>query len=274
MSELGWSKLTTTPSGSCRLPAYPSLQTSSRHLTSPLTVASDLGKRWLAWRLPPTRSHGGSRGFKSRHLHPYIGRSERRQRRAGGAHCMSRPRRGRKLRSQSSREALSDARGLGPRPHHDHPAWSPPAADRRAILARIPPLLVGHPVDQAHCPTAAHDDDQVEADPPLAQHELRQPPGPAPTSGRRGAVMDPAATPTPAIPAVWAAGPPPRQRGLPHPRRRPRASGSHACCRASRSSVRQSWTTTARWTPDQAWTRRVSSASSRLKRSGSSRCGA
>jgi hypothetical protein len=43
---------------------------SSRHLTSPLTVARELRRCRLAWRSAPTRSHGGSQGFKSPHLHP------------------------------------------------------------------------------------------------------------------------------------------------------------------------------------------------------------
>jgi hypothetical protein len=64
-------------------------------------------------RCPTPISHGGSQGFKSPHLHPKHCRSERRQLRAGGAHRMLRPRCGRKLKSQSSREALRDARGLG-----------------------------------------------------------------------------------------------------------------------------------------------------------------
>ena len=42
----------------------------SRHLTSPLTVVRELRRCRLAWRSPPTRSHGGSQGFKSPHLHP------------------------------------------------------------------------------------------------------------------------------------------------------------------------------------------------------------
>ena len=49
-------------------------------------------------------SHGGSQGFKSPHLHPQHCRSERRQHRADGAHCMLRPRCGRKRDSQFSRE--------------------------------------------------------------------------------------------------------------------------------------------------------------------------
>ena len=43
---------------------------SSRHLTSPLTVVRELRRCRLAWRSAPTRSHGGSQGFKSPHLHP------------------------------------------------------------------------------------------------------------------------------------------------------------------------------------------------------------
>ena len=37
---------------------------------SPLTVVRELRRCRLAWRSPPTRSHGGSQGFKSPHLHP------------------------------------------------------------------------------------------------------------------------------------------------------------------------------------------------------------
>jgi hypothetical protein len=37
----------------------------SRHLTSPLTVQRDLRRCRLAWRSPPTRSHGGSQGSNS-----------------------------------------------------------------------------------------------------------------------------------------------------------------------------------------------------------------
>ena len=42
----------------------------------------------------------------------------------------------------------------------------------------------------APLPTTSHDDDQVQVDSPLAQHGLRQLRGPAPTSGRRRAVVD------------------------------------------------------------------------------------
>jgi hypothetical protein len=83
---------------------------SSRHLTSPLTVLRELRRCGLAWRSPPTRSHGGSQGFKSPHLHPQPRRSERRQHRAGGAHCKSRPRA--HVAVQPGR--LSETRRLGP----------------------------------------------------------------------------------------------------------------------------------------------------------------
>jgi hypothetical protein len=39
-------------------------------LTLPLTVRSELRKRWSAQRWAVTYSHGGSQGFKSPHLHP------------------------------------------------------------------------------------------------------------------------------------------------------------------------------------------------------------
>jgi hypothetical protein len=91
-------------------------------------------RRLLTWRISPVFpssqhhavpcekapvqiSHGGSQGFKSPHLHPQTRRSERRQPRAGGAHCTLRPRRGRKLTSQCKRGRLSKTRRLGPGPH-------------------------------------------------------------------------------------------------------------------------------------------------------------
>jgi hypothetical protein len=43
---------------------------------------------------------------------------------------------------------------------------------------RIQAIPVSQAIDLAHCPTTSHDDDQVEADPPMAQHGLRQPRGP------------------------------------------------------------------------------------------------
>jgi hypothetical protein len=48
----------------------PRSRPTSRHLTSSLTVQRELRRCRLAWRLSPTRSHGGSQGFKSPHLHP------------------------------------------------------------------------------------------------------------------------------------------------------------------------------------------------------------
>ena len=45
---------------------------------------------------------------------------------------------------------------------------------RRAMLARIQPILVGHLVDLAPLPTTSHDNDQVQVDPSLAQQGLRQ----------------------------------------------------------------------------------------------------
>jgi hypothetical protein len=75
---------------------------------------------------PAQISHGGSQGFKSPHLHPQPRRSERRQRRAGGAHRMLRPRCGRKLKSQSSWKAPLTRR-LGPyASNDDQGGWSPP----------------------------------------------------------------------------------------------------------------------------------------------------
>src|SRR5512132_2892476 len=143
----------------------------SRHLTSPLTVPCDQGRRRYAWRSPPTRSHGGSQGFKSPHLHPQHCRSERRQPRAGDAYCILRPRRGRKLTSQCSRKAPRDQATRPKASHNDHAAWPPPAADRRATLAQ--PAL-SRSTTRAKRPLLnhTHDDDQVETDPPLAQDGL------------------------------------------------------------------------------------------------------
>jgi hypothetical protein len=103
-------------------------------------------------------------------------------------------------------------RGLGPRPHHDHAAWSPPAADRRAILARIPPLPVGHPVDLAHCPTTAP------RRRPSRSRPAAGPARPVPASRARLQLRADdarswtrrATTPTPAIPSVRLPAPPPR----------------------------------------------------------------
>jgi hypothetical protein len=57
---------------------------------------------------------------------PNMRRSERRQPRAGGAHCRTRPRCGRESKSQSSQEG-SQRPGDSPwASHDDHGAWSPP----------------------------------------------------------------------------------------------------------------------------------------------------
>jgi hypothetical protein len=97
---------------------------------------------------------------------------------------MFRPRCGRKLKSQSSREALRDARDsiLGrtmttQRGHRQLPTdgRSSPASRRSRSATR------------STWPTAQpppHDDDQVEADPPLAQHDLCQPRGPGSNLGQ------------------------------------------------------------------------------------------
>jgi hypothetical protein len=130
-------------------------------------------------------SHGGSQGFKSPHLHPQHRRSERRrQPQAGGAHCMFRPRCGRSS-SHSPARRLSETPGdsvLGRTMTTQRGHRQLPADGRSSPASRLSP--VGHPVDLAHCPTPAHDDDQVEADPPLAQHDLCQPRGPGSNLGQ------------------------------------------------------------------------------------------
>jgi hypothetical protein len=182
----------------------------SRHLTSPLTVLRELRRCRLAWRSAPTRSHGGSQGFKSPHLHPQPRRSERRQRRVGGAHCMFRPRCGRKLKPQCSPKA-SEASRPRPGPHtmttqrgHRQP---PP---RWAILARIPASPGRPPGRPGPVLTTSHDD-QVQVDPPLAQHGLRQLRAPGSNLGQTTRRHGHRGRPrrSPAIPRRTAAGPPP-----------------------------------------------------------------
>jgi hypothetical protein len=112
------------------------------------------------------------------------------------------------LKSQSSPEGSQKREGLGPRPHHDHAAWSPPAADRRAILARIPLLRLA---TRSTWPTAHHrprrrpSRSRPAAGPaqpvPASRARLQPRADDAPSWTRR------ATTPTPAIPAVRAAGP-------------------------------------------------------------------
>jgi hypothetical protein len=67
-------------------------------------------------------SHGGSQGFKSPHLHAQTSRSERRQRRAGGARCMLRPRCGRNRMSQPSQEGAKRPGDSALVSHDDHGA--------------------------------------------------------------------------------------------------------------------------------------------------------
>jgi hypothetical protein len=139
---------------------------------------------------PAQISHGGSQGFKSPHLHPKpAGQSVASVERATLTACSGRAAAASSSHSPAGR-ALRDARGLGPRPHHDHVAWSPPAADRRAILARIPPLSVGHLVDLATAqppPTTTTKSKPTRLWPSTACASLE---GQAPTSGRRRAVVD------------------------------------------------------------------------------------
>ena len=93
----------------------------------------------------------------------------------------------------------------------DHAAWSPPAADRRAILARIPPLPVGHLVDLAHCPTPPTTTTKSKPTRRWPSTTCASLEGQAPTSGRRGAVVDTAGDHAdPGHPSRAAAGPPPR----------------------------------------------------------------
>jgi hypothetical protein len=135
---------------------------------------------------PVQISHGGSQGFKSPHLHPQPCRSERRQRRAGDAHCRLRPRCGRKLKSQCSPKALRGQPTQAQASHNDHAAWSPPAASRWAILARIQPL----PVGLAQCkppPTTTTKSKSTLRWPSTACANFERQ---APTSGRRRAVMN------------------------------------------------------------------------------------
>jgi hypothetical protein len=162
---------------------------SSRHLTSPLTVVRELRRCRLAWRSLPTRSHGGSQGFKSPHLYPQPCRSERRQRRAGDAHCSLRPHCGRKLKTRPAGKVLRDQAARPQASHNDHAAWSPPADYRRAVLARIQPLPVSHAVDLA---TAQPPPTTTKSKPALrwpstayASFECQ-----AASSGRRRAVVD------------------------------------------------------------------------------------
>jgi len=102
-------------------------------------------QRWAG----PTRTEE-ARGSNPLTSIPKPRRSERRQPQAGDARChvAAAPRPQAHVTVQPGR--LSETRRLGPRPHTDHTAWSPPAADRRAILAHpVQPLPVDHAVEAA-----------------------------------------------------------------------------------------------------------------------------
>ena len=88
----------------------------SRHLTSPLTVLRELRRCRLAWRLPPTRSHGGSQGFKSPHLHPQTPqvRASPASSRRRSLHAAAAPQPHADVAVQPRRLAVT--RRLGPRP--------------------------------------------------------------------------------------------------------------------------------------------------------------
>jgi hypothetical protein len=174
---------------------------SSRHLTSPLTVVRELRRCRLAWRLPPTRSHGGSQGFKSPHLHPQHCRSERRPLPRGGAHCMLRPRCGRRLTSQCSREGALRDEATRPRPHTLTTQRSRRQLPTDGDPLRIQPLPVDHAVEAA---TAQHRPRQR----PKSNPTLRRPSTACAslgrqglTSGRRRRSWTRRATTPPAIPA-------------------------------------------------------------------------
>ena len=87
----------------------------SERLTSPLTVRSDLHKRWSAQRWAATYSHGGSQGFKSPHLHPQpAGQSVASLERAALTACCGRATAASVSRSPARR--LAATRRLGPGP--------------------------------------------------------------------------------------------------------------------------------------------------------------
>ena len=111
----------------------PRSRPTSRHLTSPLTVPRELRRCRLAWRLPPTRSHGGSQGFKSPHLHPQHRRSERRQRRAAALTACC----GRSTAASASRSPAPEARS----DQATRPWASQMTTERSAASLRTPARL-------------------------------------------------------------------------------------------------------------------------------------
>jgi len=100
---------------------------------------------------------------------------------------------GRKLTSSSAEKALRDEATRPQASHTDHTAWSPPAADRRAILAHpIQPLPVDHAVEAATAQpplTTTTKSKLTRRSPSTACTSLKRH---TPTSGRR-AVVDTAA---------------------------------------------------------------------------------
>jgi hypothetical protein len=100
---------------------------------------------------------------------------------------------GRKLTSSSAGKALRDEATRPQASHTDHTAWSPPAADRRAILAHpIQPLPVDHAVEAATAQpplTTTTKSKLTRRSPSTACTSLKRH---TPTSGRR-AVVDTAA---------------------------------------------------------------------------------
>jgi hypothetical protein len=190
----------------------------SRHLTSPLTVRRELRRCRFAWRSPPTRSHGGSQGFKSPHLHPKLaGQSVASAERRRSLHVAAALRPQAQVAVQPRRLAATRRLGPGPhtmtteRGHHlaTHPGAPLPTGDPRAH-SPFPGRPRGRP---SHCPTT----------PPTTTAKSKPtPPWPStacaslersvPTRANDEPVMDtPPTTPPPAIPA----------RRLPAPHRRP-----------------------------------------------------
>jgi hypothetical protein len=125
--------------------AFTVLNTTQFHVRRPGT---DLARRKPGVQIPspppPTLQVRASPASSRRRSLPCCGRAAA----ASSRHSAA----GQALRDQATRPQAS---------HTDHRAWSPPAADRRAILAH--PASPGRPRGRSgHCPTTAHDDDPVE----------------------------------------------------------------------------------------------------------------
>jgi hypothetical protein len=138
---------------------------------------------------PVQISHGGSQGFKSPHLHPNLaGQSVASVERATLTACS-----GRAAAASSShspaRRALRDARRLGPRPPHDHPAWSPqlPTDARSSPASRR-----SRSATRSTWPLPNHRPTMTTKSKPTCRWPnttCASPEGQAPTSGRRRAVV-------------------------------------------------------------------------------------